>query len=289
MKILVTGANGQLGSEIKKLSPLFSRFEFIFTDVNELDITDRQACREMFDRQKPFFVINCAAYTAVDKAESDTELAWKLNVGAVENLVSACEICGSYFIHISTDYVFDGKSYIPYVETDKTAPQSEYGKGKLAGENVALSYSKSAVIRTSWLYSAIGSNFVKTIAKLAGERKSLNVVFDQTGTPTYAGDLALTILQIADKIAGGEKEFAAGIYHYSNEGVCSWYDFACAIVKIKRLDCKINPVETKDYPVRATRPPYSVLNKSKIKSAYDVEINHWHTSLEKMLNIKSED
>jgi dTDP-4-dehydrorhamnose reductase len=282
-KILVTGANGQLGSELKKLSKDI-QFEFIFTDVNELDITDIQACTAFFDEVKPHFVINCAAYTAVDKAESDKGLAWKVNVDAVRNLAISCSLCDSYLIQISTDYVFDGKSSIPYVERDLVRPQSEYGKSKAAAEVEALSYSKSLVIRTSWLYSTFGNNFVKTMIRLGKEQESINVVFDQIGTPTYAEDLASAILRIIDKIDSDEKNFVAGIFHYSNEGVCSWYDFACAIMKLNNMNCKIYPIETKDYLTPAKRPEFGVLNKAKIKSVYGIEINHWCSSLEKMID-----
>lgn len=281
--ILVTGSDGQLGSELKKLSK-GAKFDFVFTDVAELDITDIQACAVFFDDVKPDFVINCAAYTAVDKAESDKRLAWKINVDAVKNLVISCSLHNSYLIQISTDYVFDGKSSVPYVERDLVAPQSEYGKTKAASELEVLTYSKSLVIRTSWLYSTFGNNFVKTMIRLGQERKSLDVVFDQVGTPTYAEDLAAAILEIAGKIDSGEKNFAAGLFHYSNEGVCSWYDFACAIMKLSGSKCKIYPIETSDYPTPAKRPQYGVLNKAKIKSIYGIKINHWYSSLVKMID-----
>jgi dTDP-4-dehydrorhamnose reductase len=282
-KILVTGANGQLGSELKKLSKN-EQFEFVFTDVDELDITDIEACTAFFDKVKPHFVINCAAYTAVDKAESDKELAWKINVDAVRNLAISCSLCDSYLIQISTDYVFDGKSSAPYVEWDLVHPQSEYGRSKAAAEVEALSYSRSLVIRTSWLYSTFGNNFVKTMIRLGKERESINVIFDQVGTPTYAEDLAAAILRIIGQINSEKKDFVAGIFHYSNEGVCSWYDFACAIMKLNNLNCKVYPIETKDYPTSAKRPEFGVLNKAKIKSAYEIEINHWYLSLEKMID-----
>jgi dTDP-4-dehydrorhamnose reductase len=282
-KILVTGANGQLGSELKKLSK-DEPFEFIFTDVNELDITDIQACTAFFGKVKPHFTINCAAYTAVDKAESDKQLAWKVNVDAVKNLVISSSLHDSYLIQISTDYVFDGKSSVPYVERDLIAPQSEYGKSKAAAEVEALSYSKSLVIRTSWVYSIFGNNFVKTMIRLGKESESLNVVFDQIGTPTYAEDLAMAIFHIINKISSEKESFVAGIFHYSNEGVCSWYDFACAIMKLSNLKCKVFPIETKDYPTPAKRPKFGVLNKSKIKSTYGININHWYSSLERMID-----
>jgi dTDP-4-dehydrorhamnose reductase len=282
--ILVTGSNGQLGNELRKLSNVFKEFNFVFTDVGELDITDLAACEAFFSDTKPQFVINCAAYTAVDKAETDKHTAWKINVEAVGNLAKSSRQADAFLIHISTDYVFDGRSCIPYKETDLTSPQSEYGRGKVAGEQEALTHSKALVIRTSWLYSTFGNNFVKTMIRLGQERESLNVVFDQTGTPTYAADLASAIMQIIDKVNAGNKQFIPGIYHYSNEGVCSWYDFACAIMNLKGLNCKIKPIETKDFPTPAKRPSFGVLNKSKIKSVYDIEINHWRSSLQTMLN-----
>jgi dTDP-4-dehydrorhamnose reductase len=281
-KILVTGANGQLGCELRKLSK-DAKYDFIFTDIDELDITNFQACMDLFDKIKPRYVINCAAYTAVDKAESDKEFVWKLNVEAVRNLVGSCIEFDAYFFQISTDYVFDGKSSVPYSEWNNTAPQSEYGRSKTGAEFESLKYSKSMVIRTSWLYSTFGNNFVKTMIKLGKERESLGVVFDQTGTPTYAEDLASAILQIIGKVEAGEKEFDGGVYHYSNEGVCSWYDFACAIMKLSGLNCKIYPIETEDYPTPAKRPEYGVLNKKRIKSEYGIEIDHWFSSLERMI------
>jgi dTDP-4-dehydrorhamnose reductase len=282
-KILVTGAGGQLGSELKKLSH-DRPFEFVFTDVDELDITDIQACTVFFDRMKPHFVINCAAYTAVDKAETDKKTAWKINVDAVKNLAISCSLHDSYLIQLSTDYVFDGKASVPYVEWDLVAPRSEYGKTKAAAELEALSYPKSLVIRTSWLYSTFGNNFVKTMIRLGKERESVSVVFDQIGTPTYAENLASAILQIIDRISAEDKNFVAGIFHYTDEGVCSWYDFACAVMKLNNLKCKVYPIETKDYPVPAKRPHYGVLNKTKIKSVYGIDINHWYSSLEKMID-----
>lgn len=280
--ILVTGANGQLGSELRKLSNTFP-FHFIFTDVEQLNITDKEACKEFIQTNNCSYIINCAAYTAVDKAETDKEIAFKLNAEAVRNLAQACKENDSFFFHISTDYVFDGKNYQPYKEGDKINPQSEYGRTKVAGENFALEYSKSLVIRTAWLYSEFGNNFVKTMVRLGKEKESLNVVFDQVGTPTLAFDLAHTILEIISKIETKEKEFVSGIYHYSNEGVCSWFDFATAIMTTKKLNCKVHPIETKDYPTPAQRPHFSVLNKAKIKNTYGIDIPHWLVSLEKTL------
>jgi dTDP-4-dehydrorhamnose reductase len=281
-KVLVTGANGQLGSELRKLS-LNAKQSFVFTDINELDITDIQSCAVFFDKVRPDFVINCAAYTAVDKAESDKELVWKVNVDAVKNLVISSDLHNSYLFQISTDYVFNGQSYVPYKEWDLVDPRSEYGKSKAAAELEALRHTKTMVIRTSWLYSSFGNNFVKTMIKSGKEQDLLNVVFDQIGTPTYAGDLAATILKIIDKVDSGEKKFTGGIFHYSNEGVCSWYDFACAIIQLYGLDCQVYPIETKYYPTPAKRPEFVVLNKEKIKSTYEISINHWYSSLEKVI------
>jgi dTDP-4-dehydrorhamnose reductase len=282
-KILVTGANGQLGCELRKLSKN-EKFDFVFTDIGELDITDFRACTDFFNTLKPRYVINCAAYTAVDRAESDRELVRKLNVEAVRNLVRSCAESNAYFFQISTDYVFSGKSSVPYSECDIPAPQSEYGKSKIDAELESFKYTRSIVIRTSWLYSTFGNNFVKTMIKLGKERESLSVVFDQVGTPTYAEDLASAILQIIGKVESGEKKFDGGVYHYSNEGVCSWYDFACAIMRLSGLNCKVYPIETQDYPTPAKRPEYGVLNKKKIKSKYGIEIDHWFSSLERMIN-----
>lgn len=278
-KILVTGANGQLGNEFRKLSRNYPQFDFLFTDVVELNICDRAACIAYVAAHRPLFVVNCAAYTAVDKAEEEKEKSWMLNVSAVENLRDACAGQGVHFIHISTDYVFDGRNYKPYTEEDSVCPQSEYGRSKAAGEQAALAYDKSIVVRTAWLYSEFGINFMKTMLKLGAERPLLKVVFDQIGTPTLAMDLANALLQIIQKVVSGEKAFVPGVFHFSNEGVCSWYDFATTIMQLKGLACKVLPIEGKDYPTLAQRPHYSVLNKAKIKATYDIEIPYWVDSL----------
>ena len=284
-KILVTGANGQLGSELAKLSAQYPNLELLLTDVGNLDITNRQACIDYINQHKPEYIINCAAYTAVDKAEDDADNAWKINVDAVKNLLEACKPHSIAFINISTDYVFEGKTYRPYVETDSVLPESVYGRSKQQGETEVLKYHKSMVVRTSWLYSTFGNNFVKTMLRLGSERNELNVIFDQVGTPTYAEDLAAALLQIVNKIALGEKNFVAGIYHYSNEGACSWYDFAHAIMQKAGLSCKLIPIETKDYPTPAKRPFYTVLNKSKIKQTFDIEIPHWENGLQRCIDV----
>ncbi len=281
MNILVTGSKGQLGNEIREIAPLFPQHHFLFTDVEELDITDEDAVLQMFADTKPDFLVNCAAYTAVDKAETDHETAFRINAKAPGILAGACKKTGCILIHISTDYVFDGKTWSPISEGATTNPVSVYAQSKFEGEeNIRANASKALIIRTSWLYSAFGNNFVKTIIKYGTERGKLNVVYDQTGTPTYAHDLAAAILQIIpslDQLKGTE------IFHYSNEGVCSWYDFAKAIVRHTGITCLISPIETKDYPLPAVRPCYSVLNKEKIRNRFSIEIPYWEDSLLKCL------
>jgi dTDP-4-dehydrorhamnose reductase len=280
-KILITGANGQLGSEIRKSSDLFPDFSFVFTDLNELDITSPIAVEAMLAEEKPQWLINCAAYTAVDKAEAEEETAWLINAVAPAILAEKSNAIGCRFVQISTDYVFDGKNYLPYVEDDEVCPTSVYGRTKLEGELISLTNNpETLIIRTSWLYSSFGNNFVKSMIRLGKERDQLNVIFDQIGTPTYAGDLAMAILEIIRKTESGESEFVAGTYHYSNEGVCSWYDFAIAIHQIYGISCSVNAIESKDYPSQVARPPYSVLNKSKIKSIFGIQIPYWRKSLE---------
>lgn len=278
-KILITGASGQLGSEIKAIGNNFREFQLVFATHQQLDICNAEEVDKFISLYNPFALINCAAYTAVDKAENEYEKAFMLNSAAVQNLISACEKTDAYIIHISTDYVFDGKSYKPYREEDATSPTSVYGLSKLKGEGAALGYNRAMVVRTAWLYSCFGANFVKTMLRLGGEHSSLGVVFDQIGTPTYARDLAEAILHILGKVANNAAYFQAGVYHYSNEGVCSWYDFAKKIMQLGARSCNVNPIETKDYPTPAQRPHYSVLNKSKIKRTYGISIPHWEDSL----------
>jgi len=298
MNILITGANGQLGNELRKfqLHPLLClhfaqhtwrgaggevNHRFFFTDVDELDITNPDAVNDFFEKNGIQTVINCAAYTAVDKAESDESTATLINATAVGYLAAACNKANATLIHISTDYVYDGCTCQPYSEDHPTVPASAYGRSKLAGEKAALTSPKSVVIRTSWLYSSFGNNFVKTMLRLGKERETLNVVFDQTGTPTNAADLAQAIMTIVN--AAEQNELKTGIFHYSNEGVCSWYDFAHEIMQQAGLKCVVKPIETKDYPAPAPRPHYSVLNKTRIKAAYGLEIPHWKDSLMKMV------
>ena len=278
--ILVTGSNGQLGSEIKGLSSLYE-YNFFFTDRETLDISDEKDIKKFLESNKINTIINCAAYTAVDKAESDEENADKINHLAVKYLSQISKEKNIKLIHVSTDYVFNGEVYMPYIESDITNPNGVYGKTKLDGERAMQEINplNSIIIRTSWVYSSFGANFVKTMLRLGKEKESLGVIFDQIGTPTYARDLARTILDIIPKIKNEKVE----IYNYSNEGVLSWYDFAKEIMRMAKLDCKINPIETKEYPTPATRPHYSLLNKSKIKKEYNIAIPYWKDSLDKCL------
>jgi dTDP-4-dehydrorhamnose reductase len=281
--ILITGSNGQLGSELKLLSSSFSQINFIFHDIDTLDIIDYSAVSEFFSSHNPDFVVNCAAYTAVDKAETEDKLAYLINGKAVENLQKACKIYNTRIIHLSTDYVFDGRKYLPYKETDLTNPISIYGKSKLAGEKYLENDENAMIIRTSWLYSSFGNNFVKTIIRLSSEQNELKVVYDQVGSPTYANDLANAILYIINKITLGKSTFCPGIFHYSNEGVCSWYDFANEIIKFRGSLCKVFPIETSEFHSLAVRPSFGVLDKSKIKKVYGIQIPWWKQSLKECL------
>ncbi len=270
---LVVGANGQLGNELRLL--LQNKAEYV--DREELDITDETAVSNYITKDKYEAIINCAAYTAVDKAEDEPELAEKINVYGPKNLAKT----GVPLVHVSTDYVFDGQNCVPYKESDGTAPRSVYGVTKLAGEKAVIENASTAVvIRTAWLYSEFGNNFVKTMQRLGAERESINVVFDQIGSPTYAKDLAQAIVEILPQLKKGTKE----IYHFSNEGVCSWYDFAVEIMKKSNLSCKVFPIESSQYPTKAVRPSYSVLNKSKIKTDFGIKIRHWEEALQECIN-----
>ncbi len=281
--ILITGANGQLGSEIRRNAyKIEEQFNFIFTDALELDITKYADVDNFVKNNDVHYIINCAAYTAVDKAEDEDQidLCYLINHKALENLGRAASKYNAKVIHVSTDYVFDGTKTSPYLETDPTSPNSVYGQSKVKGELVLLeACPQSIIIRTAWLYSIYGNNFVKTMMKLGAEREALNVVADQTGTPTNARDLAITILDI---ITYSEKnKFEAGIYHYSNEGVTTWYDFTVAIHKAANITtCQVSPITTDEYPTKAKRPQYSVLDKSKIKSTFAITIPQWQQSLE---------
>ncbi len=281
--IVVTGSNGQLGRAIRQLAGAHPSFHFHFTDIDELDITDKQAVTAYMQAHSIGYVLNCAAYTDVNKAESDEATARRVNADAVCVLGEAAAATGAKVIHVSTDYVFDGTHCLPYRETDPTCPASAYGRTKLEGEQRLLSVCAQAVIiRTAWLYSEWGNNFVKTMIRLGGEREELRVVFDQVGTPTYAGDLAAAMLAVLESAANGR--FVPGIYHYSNEGVCSWYDFTVKILSLAGLACRVLPIETKDYPTPAVRPAFSVLNKAKIKETYQVAVPHWEESLKAVIN-----
>ena len=274
--ILITGANGQLGNEMRVLSAENPEYTYFFTDVAELDICNEQAILDFVKANQINVIVNCAAYTAVDKAEESIELCTKLNADAVGYLAKAAEANGAEFIQVSTDYVFDGTAQIPYQETEPTCPNSVYGHTKLAGEQNALTLcTRSMVIRTAWLYSTFGNNFVKTMIRLGKEREALGVIFDQVGTPTYARDLARAIF------AAIRQGVVPGIYHFSNEGVCSWYDFTKAIHRLAGITtCHVKPLHTEEYPTPAKRPHYSVLDKTKIKNTYHIEIPYWMDSLE---------
>lgn len=285
MKILVTGAYGQLGNELKELSVNYPEWQFLFTDVDSLDISNEKEVEAFLHKEKPGFVVNCAAYTAVDKAETDAETARKINAQAPEILARATKRSETGFIHISTDYVFDGRAFIPYHESDSVNPQGVYGKTKLEGEIAVLKENNQAlIIRTSWLYSAFGNNFVKTMLKLGQEREMLKVVYDQVGTPTYAGDLAQSILSIVDVYQNLPEKYVPGVYHYSNEGVASWYDFSRTIFELAQINCKVFPVLSEEFLTAAKRPHYSVLNKSKIKTTFNLEIPYWKDSLKICIN-----
>ena len=281
MKLLITGAYGQLGNEMRVALERYPHLESIFTDVDTLDITDKNAVDAFVALHQPNVLINCAAYTAVDKAEDDLALCYKINCDAVRNLGEVAQAHGMTVIHVSTDYVFDGTNHIPYTEDMAVSPTNVYGKSKLAGERELRKACPGAIIiRTSWLYSGFGNNFVKTMLRLGSERSQLKVIFDQIGTPTYAADLADAMLQIIDS-----GKFVPGIYHFSNEGVCSWYDFTKMIFKLANVECEVLPIESKDYAVRTPRPHYSVLNKSKLKSTYNQTIPYWMDGLERCLHV----
>lgn len=287
--ILVTGAYGQLGNEVRILSANYPEYNFMFTDVDSLDICDKDELIDFVTGNDIRYIINCAAYTAVDKAEDDAELCEKINATAVKNLGIAAAEAGAGIIHVSTDYVFDGTSCRPYTEDMPTKPCSVYGKTKLKGEkNLLKACPDAIIIRTAWLYSPFGNNFVKTMIKLGSERESLNVIFDQVGTPTYALDLADAILKAMDQTIDTDHD-KGGVYHFSNEGICSWYDFTIKIHEIAGINtCKVNPIETKDYPTKAARPHYSVLNKTKIKQTFNITIPHWEASLKDCIKELSE-
>jgi dTDP-4-dehydrorhamnose reductase len=281
INILVTGSKGQLGNEIKKLKDQYPDFNFFFTDIEELDLTNNEAIALWFQNNKPQVVLNCAAYTAVDKAEDDRELSMLVNKTAVSYLAKSCTRHKALLVHISTDYVFDGTNHKPYNEDDKTKPISFYGLTKLEGEVAVEQFcERFIIIRTSWLYSVHGNNFVKTMIRLGKERDSLGVVFDQVGTPTFAGDLAQAMLEATAQM---HDQQVKEIFHYSNEGVISWYDFAKAIMEDAGINCQVNAIESKDFPTKTNRPFYSVLNKTKIKTQLNLQVPYWRNSLKNMI------
>jgi dTDP-4-dehydrorhamnose reductase len=279
-KILVTGGNGQLGNELKELASSYSQYEFFFTDLPELSITDENAVENFFKEVKPSFLINCAAYTAVDKAESEKEINNLINGTAVGILAKACKNHRTKFVHISTDYVFNGNATAPLKESDETDPVNAYGSSKLLGEKLALEIDPDTIIiRTSWVYSFHGKNFVKTMVRLMSEKENIGVVSDQVGSPTYAADLGEAIMQI---IASGK--WQAGIYNYSNEGVISWFDFANEIKRLIGSPCVVNALTTEQFPTPAKRPEYSVLDKTKIQETFSVQIKDWKESLKRCID-----
>lgn len=285
-RILITGANGQLGSELKALQSAYTEYEMMCIDRAELDLSDGKAIETYFVDKTFDIIINCAAYTAVDKAESEAELSDAINHKAIEVLASIAKAKNMALVHISTDYVFDGTNFKPYIETDAVNPQGVYGQTKLEGEKamLAINPAHSVIIRTSWVYSSYGTNFVKTMLRLGKERDELGVIYDQVGTPTYARDLAETIMAMLPQLNNENVE----LYHYSDEGVCSWYDFAQAIFELSGVQCDVKPIETKEYPTPATRPHYSLLNKAKIKKEFNLTIPYWKDSLNECLKTLGE-
>ena len=280
-KVLVTGANGQLGLCLQELSKLHTRIQFVFSNSKQLDITNKGSVKSAFEVSSYDYCVNCAAYTAVDLAESDNEKAEEVNVLAVENLAIACKNNNTKLIHVSTDFVFDGASNIPYTENDETNPLSVYGKTKLDGEKIIQNtLEEFFILRTSWLYSEYANNFMKTMLRLGGERSELGIISDQVGSPTYAKDLARAIVKIIEQ---DSSEY--GLYHYSNEGVASWYDFAKAIFDISNTDVVVSAISTIAYPTPAVRPHYSVLDKSKLKKDLEIEIPYWRDSLKEAISL----
>lgn len=286
LKILITGANGQLGQELQLLQAQYPDWEFRATGRSELDITDRDAIVEVFEAFQPNYCLNTAAYTAVDRAEEETERAFAINAAGAENIAQACQAFNTRLFHYSTDYVYQAGIDRPLREDDPAAPTGVYAASKLEGDQRVLASLPSAtVIRTSWVYSSFGHNFVKTMLRLGRERDHLRVVFDQIGTPTYARHLATATLKVVERIEAGEIPAAEmeGIFHYSNEGVCSWYDFAQAIFELAELNCQLSPIESSEYPTPAQRPSFSVLNKARFKASTGLTIAHWRAALKDCL------
>ncbi|PNE25566.1 dTDP-4-dehydrorhamnose reductase [Tannerella sp. oral taxon 808] len=278
--VFVTGSRGQLGDAIRRRIDRFPAYTFTLTDIDELDLCDKKAVLDFVRRGRYAYIINCAAYTAVDRAESDAESCMRINRDAVGHLATAAREVSARIIHISTDYVFDGRATRPYREDDPTSPTSVYGRTKLAGEQILLRElpTDAVILRTAWLYSEVGNNFVKTMLRLGAERPEIRVVNDQLGSPTYAGDLAEAVLRVLTA-----PTFHPGIYHYTDDGVCSWYDFARHILRVAHPTCIIRPIPTADYPTPAARPAYSVLDKTRIRQAYGVSIPRWQDSLDRCL------
>lgn len=284
IKILVTGSNGQLGCEFRKLASHVENMTFTFTSSSDLDITQPDQLEAALNGQDFHYLINCAAYTAVDKAENEHTKAFAINSEALSHIGQKCRYHNTRVIHISTDYVYDGKTWKPYTEDTSSLPESYYGQTKLLGEKKLVEHQPDTIIlRTSWLYSSFGKNFVKTMLKLGSEREELRVVFDQLGSPTYAEDLANAVITMLQKINTGRVKFTPGIYNYSNEGVASWYDFAVNILRQANSSCRVLPISSKEYPTAAPRPYYSVMDKTKIKKQFLITIPHWQESLEKCL------
>jgi dTDP-4-dehydrorhamnose reductase len=283
--VLIIGSTGQLGQSFQFIQSEYSDYSFTFVNRQQLDLSDISAIDAYFQNNQFDVIINCAAHTAVDKAESEYKLADQINHLAVKKLAEIVKRHNAKLIHISTDYVFNGKGYRPYIESDEVEPQGVYGKTKLLGEQAVTHEltNNALIIRTSWVYSQFGNNFVKTMLRLGGERDALNVIFDQVGTPTYAIDLATVIMSIVESPHFSQDSFTTETLHFSNEGVCSWYDFAKAIFELNQITCNVSPIETKDYPTPATRPHYSVLNKAKIKQSYNLTIPYWKDSLKQCL------
>ncbi len=281
--IAVTGKNGQLGSELQQLVNTLPAFDFVFTDHDEMDLKDTAAIEQFFQQYQPVYFIHGAAYTAVDKAETEKDLAYAINATATGVIAAQCNLYHTVLIYISTDYVFNGMSHLPYEPDDKPDPINHYGYTKLAGEQLAMDNNlHTIVIRTSWVYSSYGHNFVKTMLRLMKERTDISVVNDQSGSPTYAADLAKTIIDVIRFCTFHPP--VRGIFHYSNQGHISWYDFAVAIQQMAHLPCKVHPITTDQYPTPAPRPVYSVMDKEKIKSVFGVEIKNWQVSLKACMN-----
>lgn len=277
-KVLITGSNGQLGTALRREADGFGEFHCTYIDINDLDLTNDDNVHHYFSRSGFDYIVNCAAYTAVDKAENNVEEAYTVNEKIPRLLATECSRVGTRLIHISTDYVYDGSKNTPHREEDTPRPESVYGQSKLAGERALWDNPFCTVIRTSWLYSEFGNNFLKSMLNLSKTRQELGVVFDQIGSPTYAGDLANAIFRI---LSYSEKNsFKPGIYNYSNEGICSWYDFAVEIMKGSGSTCRVRPIRTYEYPLPAVRPAYSVMDKSKIKRNFEIEIPYWRESLQ---------